>query len=100
MAYVRPFRKEIHRAGIPAIGELPAGGTKAALEIAGSICNLFQTGMDLTGEPIMAGRIVRVSTDKRGAATVTLNRPDRNNAYNGEMIDALATSRDGSIGGA
>lgn len=37
----------------------------------------------------MAGRIVRVHTDRRGVATVTLNRPERNNAYNGEMIDAL-----------
>ena len=38
----------------------------------------------------MAGRIVKVKVDKRGVATVTLNRPERNNAYNGEMIDALA----------
>ena len=38
----------------------------------------------------MAGKIVRVGIDKRGVATVTLNRPDRNNAYNGEMIDQLA----------
>lgn len=38
----------------------------------------------------MAGSIVKMRTDKRGVATVTLNRPERNNAYNGEMIDALA----------
>lgn len=38
----------------------------------------------------MAGKIVKVKVDKRGVAWVTLNRPDRNNAYNGEMIDALA----------
>ena len=37
----------------------------------------------------MAAKIVKVKTDSRGVATVTLNRPDRNNAYNGEMIDAL-----------
>lgn len=32
---------------------------------------------------------VRMKIDKRGVAWVTLNRPERNNAYNGEMIDAL-----------
>lgn len=34
-------------------------------------------------------KIVQTSIDKRGVATVWLNRPDRNNAYNGEMIEAL-----------
>ena len=38
----------------------------------------------------MAGKIVRTRIDKRGVAWVTLNRPERNNAYNSEMIDALA----------
>ncbi len=38
----------------------------------------------------MAGKIVKMGIDKRGVATVTLNRPDRNNAYNGDMIDQLA----------
>jgi methylglutaconyl-CoA hydratase len=38
----------------------------------------------------MAGKIVKLRVDKRGVATVTLNRPERNNAYNGEMIDVLA----------
>ena len=38
----------------------------------------------------MAGKIVKMRTDKRGVATVTLNRPERNNAYNGEMIAALS----------
>ena len=37
----------------------------------------------------MAGKFVKFRTDKRGVATVTLNRPERNNAYNGEVIDAL-----------
>lgn len=37
----------------------------------------------------MAAKIVKVDIDKRGVATVTLNRPRRNNAYNGKMIDAL-----------
>ncbi|MEO1495244.1 MAG: enoyl-CoA hydratase-related protein [Pseudomonadota bacterium] len=32
---------------------------------------------------------VSVALDARGVATVTLDRPDRNNAYNGQMIDAL-----------
>lgn len=33
--------------------------------------------------------VVLCSVDKRGVATVTLNRPERNNAYNGEVINAL-----------
>ena len=33
--------------------------------------------------------VVLTELDRRGVATVTLNRPDRNNAYNGKMIDAL-----------
>lgn len=33
--------------------------------------------------------VVLCSTDDRGVATVTLNRPERNNAYNGEVIEAL-----------
>lgn len=37
----------------------------------------------------MAEAIVKTEIDARGVATVTLNRPERNNAYNGEMIDAL-----------
>src|ERR1051325_4607440 len=32
--------------------------------------------------------------DPRGVATVTLNRPEVNNAYNGEMIDGLLTALD------
>ena len=32
---------------------------------------------------------VLISTDDRGVATVTLNRPAVGNAYNGEMLDAL-----------
>ena len=37
----------------------------------------------------MSGKLVQIKTDKRGVATVWLNRPERNNAYNGDMIDAL-----------
>jgi len=37
----------------------------------------------------MASRIVTTRTDRRGIATITLNRPERNNAYTGEMIEAL-----------
>ncbi|WP_420562307.1 enoyl-CoA hydratase-related protein [Thalassobaculum sp.] len=33
--------------------------------------------------------VVLCSVDARGVATVTLNRPERNNAYNGEVIKAL-----------
>jgi methylglutaconyl-CoA hydratase len=34
------------------------------------------------------GTVLR-ATDSRGVATVTLNRPDRNNAYNGDVIQGL-----------
>lgn len=37
----------------------------------------------------MTEATVNVGVDARGVATVTLNRPERNNAYNGEMISAL-----------
>lgn len=37
----------------------------------------------------MAGDVVGLDVDGRGVATVTLNRPEKNNAYNGEMIGAL-----------
>lgn len=33
--------------------------------------------------------VVETEIDSRGVATVWLNRPERNNAYNGEMISAL-----------
>ena len=34
------------------------------------------------------------SVDARGVATVTLNRPEVNNAYNGAMIDGLLAALD------
>src|SRR3954467_1733416 len=34
------------------------------------------------------------SVDPRGVATVTLNRPEVNNAYNGELIDGLLAALD------
>ncbi len=37
----------------------------------------------------MTNHVVLTETDRRGVATVTLNRPDVNNAYNGEMILGL-----------
>lgn len=37
----------------------------------------------------MSESVVLHAVDARGVATVTLNRPRRNNAYNGEMIGAL-----------
>lgn len=36
--------------------------------------------------------------DARGVATVTLNRPQVNNAYNGDMIQGLHTAMD-TLGG-
>ena len=37
--------------------------------------------------------------DARGVATVMLNRPEVNNAYNGELIDGLLAALD-ALGGA
>ncbi|MEO0729489.1 MAG: enoyl-CoA hydratase/isomerase family protein, partial [Pseudomonadota bacterium] len=34
------------------------------------------------------------TTDDRGVATVTLNRPERNNAYNADMINGLHLALD------
>ena len=42
----------------------------------------------------MSEPVVLTETDKRGIATVRLNRPHVNNAYNGDMIDALLTGVD------
>ena len=39
------------------------------------------------------------TTDDRGVATVALNRPEVNNAYNGDMIQGLLTAMD-ELGGA
>jgi methylglutaconyl-CoA hydratase len=39
------------------------------------------------------------SVDGRGVATVTLNRPEVNNAYNGELIQGLLSALD-ALGGA
>jgi methylglutaconyl-CoA hydratase len=38
----------------------------------------------------MPARTVETAIDGRGVATVTLSRPERNNAYNGDMIGQLA----------
>ena len=37
----------------------------------------------------MSESIVLTNIDSRGVAEVTLNRPKKNNAYNGEMIAEL-----------
>src|ERR1700709_2142105 len=42
---------------------------------------------------------VQWSVDPRGVATVTLNRPEVNNAYNGELIQGLLAALD-ALGGA
>ena len=39
------------------------------------------------------------NVDARGVATVTLNRPEVNNAYNGELIQGLLAALD-ALGGA
>ena len=39
------------------------------------------------------------SVDARGVATVTLNRPEVNNAYNGELIQGVLAALD-ALGGA
>lgn len=40
----------------------------------------------------MTQAVVLTETDKRGVATVTLNRPEVNNAYNGEVVAGLANA--------
>ena len=40
----------------------------------------------------MSENIVLTSVNKRGIAEVILNRPERNNAYNGDMIIELIKS--------
>ena len=40
----------------------------------------------------MPARIVESAIDRRGVATVTLSRPEKNNAYDGEMIGQLAAA--------
>ena len=40
----------------------------------------------------MSEGIVLTNIDRRGIAEVVLNRPERNNAYNGEMIAELIKS--------
>ena len=40
----------------------------------------------------MSEGVVLTSIDSRGIAEVILNRPERNNAYNGTMIDELIKS--------
>ena len=40
----------------------------------------------------MSEDVVLTSIDSRGIAEVILNRPERNNAYNGTMIDELIKS--------
>jgi methylglutaconyl-CoA hydratase len=42
----------------------------------------------------MSEPLVLSETDRRGVATLTLNRPERNNAYNRDMIAALAGALD------
>jgi methylglutaconyl-CoA hydratase len=40
----------------------------------------------------MADKIVESAVDRRGVATVSLSRPEKNNAYDGEMIGQLAAT--------
>lgn len=42
----------------------------------------------------MTGDVVLVEVDRRGVATVSLNRPDVNNAYNDAVIAGLASAFD------
>ena len=43
------------------------------------------------GEPNMTEPVVLCAVDSRGVATLTLNRPAVNNAYNAHMLEALTT---------
>ena len=51
------------------------------------------------GSPSNASGPVLWDVDARGIATVTLNRPEVNNAYNGELIQGLLAALD-ALGGA
>jgi len=46
------------------------------------------------GETEMSKAPVLWESDTRGVATVTINRPERNNAYNGALIDGLHSAMD------
>jgi len=43
----------------------------------------------------MSGPVVLCETDRRGVATVTLNRPEVNNAYNAEVVQGLLDAFNG-----
>jgi methylglutaconyl-CoA hydratase len=47
---------------------------------------------------VMASDIVLSSIDRDGVATITLNRPEVHNAYNGALIDALAAGLEALAG--
>src|SRR5881394_1401181 len=64
-----------------------AGDSRAAIRY-----NDFMSLSNTTG-PVLW------SVDGRGVATVTLNRPEVNNAYNGELIQGLLAALD-ALGGA
>ena len=40
----------------------------------------------------MSSDIILTDIDRRGVATVTINRPDVNNAYNSDMIQAMLSA--------
>ena len=40
----------------------------------------------------MTADLVLTEVDRRGVATVTINRADVNNAYNGDMIQGFLTA--------
>ena len=42
----------------------------------------------------MTADLVLTEVDRRGVATVTINRADVNNAYNGDMIQGFLTAFD------
>ena len=46
----------------------------------------------------MTEKPVNWQVDGRGIGTITLNRPERNNAYNGEMIQGLHAAMDDLVG--
>jgi len=47
---------------------------------------------DQTGTPGDSGKPVLLEIDDRQVATIVLNRPDVNNAYNGELLNALVAA--------
>src|SRR5919106_4010703 len=81
-------------AGSHQLGERPYGGS-TALDASGDGRQNRRAQRQLTAicdarrSPALAQSLVLSAIDERGVATLTLNRPEVHNAYDGAMIDGL-----------